>query len=125
MYPDLKSKQTLLDIRPGLSASYAAGAAQILKCRVQYGPRSDFEKELCLSMRDPVVRSFRAILRSSYFLQVIAVVSTVDMEFTPRQCEEIVEPDLDDGTPEAATISCLAKIPDLFRRGRYAKSYYD
>ena len=49
----------------------------------------------------------------------------MDVDFTPRQWTDLVESNLDDGTPEGAMMSCLAKIPDLIRRGRLAKTDQD
>ena len=60
-----------------------------------------------------------------HLLQVVSAITAIDVNFSPRQWEEIVESDLDDGTLEGATMSCLAKIPDLIRRGRHAKAYHN
>ena len=45
----------------------------------------------------------------------------MDVDFTSKQWEELVESDLDDGSPEGSMMSCLAKLAVLFRRGRNAK----
>ena len=46
----------------------------------------------------------------------------MEVDFTQQQWKDLVESNLDDGTPEGAMMSCLAKIPNLIRRGRNAKT---
>lgn len=95
--------QTFLGTSGGNALGHGEGAAQILKVRAYYNPEDDFESELLLSLRGPVL--FEALVNPR-------------IQFSPRQWKILVGNQLDEGTPEGRMMRCLAKAPDLMQRGR-------
>jgi hypothetical protein len=87
----------------GYASGHGEGAAQIIKVRSYYNPRDDFEKELLLSLRGPIL--FEALINPKIC-------------FSPEEWKTLVESEIDEGTPEGQMMRCLAKAPSLMQRGR-------
>jgi len=95
--------QSFLGTSGGYVSGHGEGAAQILKVRAYYNPRDDFEKELLLSLRGPIL--FEALVNPR-------------IRLSPEEWKTLVESELDEGTPEGQMMRCLAKAPDIMQRGR-------
>jgi hypothetical protein len=95
--------QSFLGTSGGYASGHGEGAAQILKVRAYYNPGDDFEKELLLSLRGPIL--FEALVNPKICL-------------SPKEWKTLVESELDEGTPEGQMMRCLAKGPNIMQRGR-------
>jgi hypothetical protein len=95
--------QSFLGTSGGYVSGHGEGAAQILKVRAYYNARDDFEKELLLSLRGPIL--FEALINPK-------------IRFNPEEWKTLVESELDEGTPEGQTMRCLAKAPNIMESGK-------
>ncbi|KAL3457237.1 hypothetical protein BJX64DRAFT_280750 [Aspergillus heterothallicus] len=82
---------------------HAEGAAKVLKARKNIAPRDPFERILLLSLRGPVL--FEGLFNPN-------------IQFTAEEWKELVENELDTGTPEGAMLRYLARVPDVLDRVR-------
>lgn len=97
--------QSFLSTHVGNRSSHGEGMAQILKARAYYDRNDKFEATLLLALRGPVL--FEALVNSK-------------ISFTPKEWRMIVENELDEDTPAALMMRCLANVPNLIQRGRKA-----
>ncbi|CEL00471.1 hypothetical protein ASPCAL00071 [Aspergillus calidoustus] len=81
---------------------HAEGAAKVLKARKSCKPRDNFERILLLSLRGPL---FEGIFNPN-------------IQFSAEEWKELVENELDTGTPEGTMLAHLARIPDILDRVR-------
>ncbi|KAJ6095721.1 transcriptional regulator family: Fungal Specific TF [Penicillium sp. IBT 16267x] len=86
-------------------SGHAEGAAQILKARKQCKPRDLFEKKLFLSLRGSVL--FEGLFNDR-------------INLTQKEWNNLVTSEFDENTPEGRLLGCLARGPDMMRRGRQA-----
>ncbi|KAJ5650673.1 transcriptional regulator family: Fungal Specific TF [Penicillium longicatenatum] len=84
-------------------SGHAEGAAQILQARKQCKPRDLFEKKLFLSLRGSVL--FEGLFNDR-------------INLTQAEWDDLVTSEFDQNTPEGRILGCLARGPDLMRRGR-------
>ncbi|KAL3449866.1 hypothetical protein BJX65DRAFT_32321 [Aspergillus insuetus] len=82
---------------------HAEGAAKVLKARKSCKPRDHFERILLLSLRGPVL--FEGLFNPN-------------IQFSADEWKELVENELDTGTPEGTMLAYLARIPNILNRVR-------
>ncbi|KAL4817063.1 hypothetical protein BDW67DRAFT_184138 [Aspergillus spinulosporus] len=80
---------------------HAEGAARILKARRSCAPRDDFERVLLLSLRGPVL--FEGLFNPR-------------IDLTPTEWTELVQNELDAGTPEGEMLLNLSRVRDILGR---------
>ncbi|KAL2831299.1 hypothetical protein BJY01DRAFT_226708 [Aspergillus pseudoustus] len=82
---------------------HAEGGAKILKARRSCAPRDSFERLLLLSLRGPVL--FEGLFNPN-------------IQFSAEEWKELVENELDTGTPEGKMLANLARVPEILNRVR-------
>ncbi|KAL2812623.1 hypothetical protein BJX63DRAFT_240890 [Aspergillus granulosus] len=86
-----------------LWTGHAEGAAKVLKARKSYAPKDAFERLLLLSLRGPVL--FEGLFNPN-------------IQLTAQEWKELVENELDTGTPEGTMLALLARVPNILNRVR-------
>ena len=86
-------------------SGHTEGAAIILKTRGYGNPEDEFERNLVLTLRGPVL--FESLYNSR-------------INFSHEEWTRLVKDPLDRELPKGNMVYCLAHVPDLMRRGRIA-----
>lgn len=99
--------QSFLGTYVGEFSGHTEGAAIILKTRGYGNPEDDFERNLILTLRGPVL--FESLYNSR-------------IQFSHEEWTRLVKNPLDGELPKGNVVYCLAHVPELMRRGRIALS---
>ncbi|KAL4769975.1 hypothetical protein BDW60DRAFT_209606 [Aspergillus nidulans var. acristatus] len=96
---------------------HAEGAARILRARRSCAPRDDFERVLLLSLRGPVVGLFQIYLHAKTDdEQLFEGLFNPRIDLTPTEWTELVQNELDAGTPEGEMLLNLSRVRDILSR---------
>ncbi|RDL40883.1 uncharacterized protein BP5553_00862 [Venustampulla echinocandica] len=88
-----------------ITISHSVGAAQILKCRGHTGPKDKFENGLLHALRSTVV---------------VEAINNPRITMSKQQWKDFVSSQIDSDTIDGQMMRCLAHLPSLMERGRYA-----
>ena len=91
-----------------------------MKGRGYTGPKDDFESQLLLSLRGPVVCS-HILMYDETSLNISKIIEGLinsQVSMTKQQWRDLVYNHIDTDTPDGQMMHCMAQLPDLMYRGR-------